>query len=101
MQVEEQWTYLVDPTLLRRDLGQRLAEDKDVINPEGSDSGSDGRGHNIGRVVGASYPDFEDRGVYLFEWGKGVGQQTMEGEAREGRERTFSCKKTWKARMVR
>lgn len=58
-------THLVDPTLLRRNLGQRLSEHKDVINAEGSDSRGDGRGNDVGRVVGSADANFEDRSVDL------------------------------------
>lgn len=52
------------------DLGNRLAEDKDVVDPERADSGHDRLRYDVCRVVRSSDADFEDRCVNLSQQGE-------------------------------
>lgn len=58
-------TDLVDASLLGCNLGNGLAEDKDVVDAEGGDAGNDGRWDDVGRVVRSADSDLEDGGVNL------------------------------------
>lgn len=61
----ERETHLVDAALLVSDLGQRLAEDPDVVDAERRDARRDRLRHDVGRVVRAADADLENRSVDL------------------------------------
>ena len=58
-------THLVDATFLGRNLGDRFAEDKDVVDAEGRDARNDRLWDEVRRVVSASDANLKHRRVNL------------------------------------
>lgn len=91
----ERKAHLVDAALLSRNLRNRLAEDKDMVDADGGDTSNDGFGNDVGRVVGSSNSDFEDSSVDLVRTAMSRSEGWPKGR------RTFSCRKTWNAISVK
>lgn len=89
--------HLVDPTFLVRDLRQGLAQHPDVVDSERRDARGYGLRNNVGRVVRAADADLENGRVDLQDGERSTGMAA--GIVRSGR--TFSCRKTCMAMIVR
>lgn len=95
--------HLVDAAFLMSDLGQGLAQDPDVIDPERGHPGRDRFRNNVGRVVRPADADLEYGRVDLLT---GVGLSGFvsvrgHGIHRRIKELTRSCRNTCMAMMVK